>query len=286
MNQTLLEFYATHSRFSDPGPYAELYATLPQGIPSLSQAILGLIVHYRASGIPFSQERLAEIDARWIAEMLERIVAHNPAPLHYSRPAQEHHLGCCRDHSLMLVSVLRGRGIPARTRVGFAPYILTDFNLDHVIAEYWNGGRWVSVDPEMSPDYVPFDPYDMPEGSFLSASRVWKMIRDGSADPNLYGVYKASEYMGDWFVRNYVFGELAHLNKHELLLWDLWGAVSTIPDSHFELADHVADLLLQGDVAFEAWLEAFEHPDLKVPEAVLCFSPTGNVRKALLSAAR
>lgn len=282
----MLEFYSSHSPYSNPGKYRDLFQSLPTEIPSLCKAILGLIVHYRASGLEFSPERLAEIDTRWVSGMLETLQSRDKRPLNIAREPTEAMPGCCRDHSLLLVSVLRERGIPARTRVGFAPYILPDFNVDHVIAEYWNGERWVSVDPEMSPDYVPFDPYDMPANAFLSASRAWKLIREGSADPNLFGVYKTSEIRGDWFVRNYVFGELAHLNKHELLLWDLWGAVSINPEEHFDLADHVADLVLQGDTAFEDWLAVFQKAELKVPEEVLCYSPTGNIQKVLLSAAR
>lgn len=278
----LLEFYTAHSPYSDPSKYGRLFENLPSDIPGLCKTILGLIVHYRASGLEFSPERLAEIDTRWVWKMLETLQTRDPRPLHIARDPTQAMPGCCRDHSLLLVSVLRQRGIPARTRVGFAPYILPDFNLDHVIAEYWNGERWVQVDPEMHPDYVPFNPYDMPEKAFLSASRVWKMIRQGDADPNLFGVYKTSEIKGDWFVRNYVFGELAHLNKHELLLWDLWGAVSINPDVHFDLADQVAGLVLQGNAAFEGWLEIFQKPELDVPSEVLCHSPSGNIHKSRL----
>lgn len=50
-------------------------------------------------------------------------------------------VGCCRDFSLLFVAALRGRGVPARTRIGFAGYFAPDFHHDHVVAELWDGHR-------------------------------------------------------------------------------------------------------------------------------------------------
>lgn len=48
----------------------------------------------------------------------------------------------CRGFTLLLVSVLRYKGIPARARAGFAPYILNNgINIDHWICEYWDDSK-------------------------------------------------------------------------------------------------------------------------------------------------
>lgn len=275
MNPSL--FYAAHSPYTDPSPYQALLQTLPSSIPDLCKAIQGLIVHYRASGIDFPPERLAEIDSRNIRTILQTL-GRDPRPLSQPREPTQCFVGCCRDYALLFVAAMREQGIPARSRVGFAPYLNPNFNLDHAVAEYWNGQRWVAVDPEMPTDAFSFDVQDIPKGTFWSAAEVWKGFRAGKLDAEQYGVSPSLPYKGGWFVRNYVGKELAHLCKHELLLWDEWGLMSDKLDGDLGLVDEVADLLLQGDGVFKEWLELFKHPELKVPPTVMCFSPTGNIR--------
>lgn len=273
----ILKYYATHSPFSHPGRWGLLLAELPSDIPGLCQAIQGLVVHYRASGIEFSPQRLAEIDTRYVGKMLEAIQARDARPLSQSREPAQRFVGCCRDYALFFVAVMRERGIPARSRVGFAPYLSPSFNHDHVVAEYWNGERWVRVDPEMPLEGFDFDVQDMPEGVFLSAAEVWKGYREGHLDPGGFGVAPQLPYKGEWFIRNYVVKELAHLCKHELLLWDEWGSMSDRLEGDSSPIDRLADLLLEGDGAFARWLTLFQDPALRVPAEVLCYSPTGNI---------
>lgn len=47
----MLSFYSIHSPFTDPSPWSHLLKELPSDIPGLCEAIQGLVVHYRASGI-------------------------------------------------------------------------------------------------------------------------------------------------------------------------------------------------------------------------------------------
>lgn len=275
MNPAAPEFYATHSAFSDPGQYGDLLEALPADIPSLCAAIRGLVVHYRADGIRFSPEREAEIDTRWMEGILGKIAARNPAPLVVPRAKEQRFVGCCRDFALVFVAAMRQRGVPARSRVGFATYFLPDFNPDHVVAEVWNGGRWAVVDPELGGG-SPFDPHDMPPGQFLSASEVWRRFRSGALEhPEHFGVDPNLPYKGDWFIRNYVVHELAHLNKRELLLWDWWGAMSGELTGDLDLIDHAANLIGRGDAVGERIIEMYENPALKASGRVRCYSPTG-----------
>lgn len=222
MQHDMLDDYSRHSPFTDPGVHRERLDALPNEVPGLCHAIQGLIVHYRASGIPFPPERLREIDTRFVSSMLERLVTRDPAPLNEARAPEERLVGCCRDFATLFVSVMRERGVSARARVGFAPYLHQDFHTDHVIAEVWNGERWVWVDPQMQPEWVPFDPHDMPASVFITASEAWRRYRQGTIDPDTFGVAPELLYRGAWFIRNYVLQELAALNGHEMLLWDQW----------------------------------------------------------------
>jgi hypothetical protein len=163
-------------------------------------------------------------------------------------------VGCCRDYTLLFVSMLRHKGIPARSRVGFGNYFAEGFNHDHVVAEYWNGDRWVMIDAQMDPadPRFPFDVADIPAGPFLSAAEVWRGVRDGELDGDLFGADPNPDaplkLHGGWFIRTYVHYQLAHLNGDELLLWDNWGSMSdTLEGADVELTDRIADLMLASD---------------------------------------
>jgi hypothetical protein len=163
-------------------------------------------------------------------------------------------VGCCRDYTLLFVSMLRHKGIPARSRVGFGNYFTEGFSHDHVVAEYWNGDRWVMIDAEMDPadPRFTFDVADMPAGPFLSAAEVWRGYRSGELNGDLFGADPNPDaplkLHGGWFIRTYVHYQLAHLNGDELLLWDNWGSMSdTLEGADVELTDRIADLMVASD---------------------------------------
>jgi hypothetical protein len=246
--------YAIQTRFSDPGPYAGLYDALPDDVGGIAAMVRNLLIHYRAGGIEFTGERLAEIDNRWVSAILATDQKRNGTALATPREPIDRVVGCCRDYTLLFVSMARHKGIPARSRVGFGDYFVEGFNPDHVVAEYWNGDRWVMVDAELDPadPKHPFDVADMPRGRLRSAAEVWRGYRDGELDGDRFGVDPNPDLPlklhGGWFIRNYVHYQLAHLNGDELLLWDNWGAMSdTLEGADVELTDRIADLMIASD---------------------------------------
>ncbi|WP_427890929.1 transglutaminase-like domain-containing protein [Kribbella sp. GL6] len=249
--------YAIQSRFSDPGVHAGLFDALPDDIPGIAAVVRNLVIHYRGGGIEFTGERLAEIDSRWVSAILDVDQKRNGTPLTVPREPVDKVVGCCRDHTLLFVSVLRHKGIPARSRVGFGGYFTEGFNNDHVVAEYWNGERWVMVDTELEPGSHPFDPADMPAGPFTSAAEVWLGYRAGELNGDLYGADPNPEaplkLHGGWFIRTYVHYQLAHLNGDELLLWDNWGSMSdTLDGADVDGTDRIARLMVAADNGDEA----------------------------------
>ena len=65
----------------------------------------------------------AELQARSVVDILDNIHRLEDAPLQPPQgPADKRAVGVCRHFSLMLCSVLRSKGLPARIRCGFAPY--------------------------------------------------------------------------------------------------------------------------------------------------------------------
>lgn len=294
-----LDRYRAHTPFTDPGVHAALLRTLPADPDALAAAVRGLVVHYVASGRTFAPDRLADIDSRWVEAMLARLAERDAAPLTEPRDVDACLVGCCRDFTLLYVAALREHGVPARSRVGFAPYLRPGFAHDHVVAERWDATRaeWVRVDPQMDP--ARWDSVDVadlgtgPASPFRTASGLWldhRAGRVGAAALDGYGVDPDLPLRGRWFVRNYVVVELAHLTGHELLLWDLWGAMTPVavgadgrladvdaPDDPDlgDLVDEVARLLLDPD-AHLAELDALAaDPRLDPRRGVVCDSPRG-----------
>ncbi|GAA2474440.1 transglutaminase domain-containing protein [Winogradskya humida] len=286
--------YTRQTAYSDPREFTALLAELPSDVPSLAAAIRNLVVHYRASGIAFPDERLREIDSRWADRLLAHDQGRFPGSLLAPRPEKDRIVGCCRDFTLLSVAALRVHGIPARSRVGFADYIEPGFHSDHVITEWWDGIRWHAVDVEVDPAWgMPVDPLAVPlaPGGLMPASQVWTAYRRGDIDARKCGVGGAENPLrGAWFVRNYVLNEVAHRYGDELLLWDTFGVQSLELDGDLTLIDEVAALVTAadaGDASAERRLELRYRTDprLHPGPTVTTYSPRTE-RAAELALAR
>ncbi|GGM24466.1 transglutaminase-like domain-containing protein [Dactylosporangium sucinum] len=264
--------YRVQTRFSDPGRYAALLDDLPADLPDLMAVVRNVLVHYQAAGIRFTGPRLAEIDSRRVERLLELDQSRFPVPLAQPRPEPDRVVVCCRDFALLTVAALRHRGVPARVRVGFAPYLADDWNYDHAVAEYWDGDRWVLADPQLEPSRYPFDTADLPQ--FLTAAQAWDAHRRGLIDADNYGASPGLPFRGHQFLLDQVLLEVAHRRGDEVLLWDQWGAITD------RSADELTRLLLaadRGDTAAERVLaERYAtDPDLRLDGRVHCMSPSG-----------
>jgi Transglutaminase-like superfamily len=180
--------------------------------------------------------------------------------------------GCCRDHTLVAVAVLRQHGVPARSRVGFADYFSPDWHNDHVVPEFWEGNRWRRFDPEIESagPLVP-DPLDLEIGDqapFRTAAQVFTLMRSGGIDPASYGVTSGSPSRTAMATR-YCSG----MAGVRFLTRTGEGEVLT-------LVDEVAELLLAadgGDVEAEARLYSRYLNDARLGpgDVVTRFSPFG-----------
>lgn len=245
--------WSRHSAYSDPGRHAALLDAVPTDIPSLSAVARNVVVHYRGSGLELPTSTRDDVDSRWLSVVLETDQQRHGKPLAEPREPTERVQGCCRDHTLFCVGVLRQHGIPARSLVGFTDYSEQGYSNDHVIVQAYDREkqRWFRFDPEIAePTGALSTPHDIPAGAdapFRTAAEVWRACRAGSLDPNLFGSGPGSEFGGMWFIHNYVLMQLAHRYADEMLLWDGWGAMS-LPagpdDATLDLVDDIADQLI------------------------------------------
>jgi hypothetical protein len=295
-----LAYYATQSTLTEPGKYAELFTDLPHTIDGLCRVVHGVYIHYMEGemyGYKIPEERLAEVNLRYMENMLGRIIELDARPLTEPRSPEKRLVGCCRDATVLFCAMARHQGIPTRARVGFAGYFTKldpDFNCSHVVAEIWDSSarHWRLVDPELDDraiqeNDIRFDVHDVPRDQFLVGGKAWQMCRASEADPNKFGVSGFGDMKGLPFVRGNLIQDLAAQNKMELLNWDCWGlmlrGMGEHTDEELRLLDKVAVLTQAGHEALPEIQAIYEaEADLKVPRVVMCYNPVGKSSEVTL----
>ncbi len=275
-------FYSRQSDITDPGKQAHLYKDLPLTVSGMARAVRGLITGSNMGKVNSSvinEDHGQEGEARRVELMLERIEQLDGRPLTESRSPDRRFAGCCRDHAVLLTSMLRHRGIPARARCGFARYLGPDMQYDRWVCEYWQEReqRWVMVDASMLNEAerrlhpIHFDPMDVLHTQFLPAGKAWQMCRIWRADPRRYGLHRGDCGLGH--IASQLVRDLACLNKVEMLASDTWGLAHTAPDylweSDLRLLDRVAAITLAGNEAFPELRALYElESRLRVPAVI------------------
>jgi hypothetical protein len=263
MNSTLT-YFTQHGRMSDPGMYASLYDNLPTSISDLVKLVQGITIHVfwaERYGLKAPPERMDELQLRSMERRLACTIELDPRPLGEPRPINKKLLGNCRDHSLLLVSLLRHQGVPARARCGFGAYFMPDHFEDHWVTEYWNQkqSRWVMVDAQLdelqcSVMKISFNPLDVPRDQFIVGGKAWQMCRSGEQAPDKFGIF---DMHGLGFVRGNLVRDVASLNKIELLPWDCWGVILN------EQLDHSDDLSMLDEIAALTALDVLEFETMR-----------------------
>ncbi|MFG1874988.1 transglutaminase-like domain-containing protein [Sphaerisporangium sp. NPDC049003] len=283
-------FYLAHSVFSDPGDLGRL-----EGVPSdpseLALMVRNLLIHREETtyfGFTLPDHRKNEAETRYVSAILSIISERDGRPLTVARPPEKRFAGTCRDFALLLCSLLRSTGTPARIRCGFASYFFAGSYKDHWVAEYWSPERgWTLADaqlpaPELMEEFkISFDPMDVPRDGFLVAGDAWRACRAGRSDPEKFGM-PFLNLSGMDFVQSSVVRDLAALNKVEVLPWDGWDLAERfhkdLQDSELRLLDTVADAESDGG-PFSLLRNLFlANPGLRTPSAVTSHSTYAGTR--------
>jgi hypothetical protein len=292
--------YASQSPISDPGDMAGWLSGLPADFEALRALARPLVAHYRADDLAafgISGERVAEIDTRFARRMLARLHELESGPLTPQRKPANRIVGCCRDFTLLYLTMLRHAGIPARSRVGFATYFAAGWFVDHVVAEVWDeaNGRWRLIDPQLPDvrvdpnDGFLIDTLDIPRDRFLVAGMAWQACRSGEraeerfvVDPDL-----AIPITRGWLqLRHNLVQDLAALTKREMILWDTWGILGDAPITAdaLPLLDGIAAITAQPDVTYADAIALYERePGVQVPPQVMSFNMLANEPRLVAS---
>jgi hypothetical protein len=274
----ILDFYRAASAMQSAGAHAASFRDLPDDIASLARIVQGVLLHQHiapAYGETLTPERIAEAQIRPVSRLLDRAL--QDGPLAQTRPLAGRTVAVCRHFSLLLESMLRSKGVPARARCGFGAYFEKGKFVDHWVTEYWHAGeaRWIMVDAQLDDTQkklfkIDFDTLDVPRDRFVIAGDAWRMCRDGKAAPSAFGILHMH---GLWFIAGNIVRDVAALNNVEMLPWDVWGAMlqpDQVPDDAARKRfDHLAALTHDPDAHFDELRALYEGDNgLAVPPTV------------------
>ena len=278
-----LAYYTRPGQMTSPGRLAALFNDLPGDVAELADILHGLVIHEHLAGIygvSLADEDRASVHVRRTEDLLGLIHARDSRPLSAPREPRNRLPGNCRHFTVLMVAMLRARGVPARARCGFGGYFGNGLFEDHWVCEYWDsaGQDWKLVDAQIDAKQleifaVDFDLTDVPRDQFLIAADAWTKCREGSADPSSFGLSLIKE-SGMWWIAANLMRDAAALGNIELLPWDSWGAMPApyeeIGTDELVLFDQLAGYTQKPDEAFDLLRQTCaDDARLTVPAAVV-----------------
>ena len=120
---------------------AEDLVPLLSGLPSTPIEVCaiaqGLVVlPDLAVGFGIPEARHGERNIRAATDIIRILTALDDAHIDRNRSFSDRIVGTCRHFSVLSCALLRYRGVPARSRCGFATYFVPGSFVDHWIVEY------------------------------------------------------------------------------------------------------------------------------------------------------
>ena len=279
----VLDYYRLPSPMTALEGFAPFVRTLPDDPAGIVGAVQKLLIYEHVAedfyGVKLPPARREESHIRAAADMLRQLTGRAGALTRNGYAPPDRLCGICRHFALAATALMRAKGIPARLRGGFGTYFNPGYFEDHWVTEYWIGSerRWALADPQFDAVWVErfrldHDMMDVPRDRFLTASAAWRTIRSGMVDPDRFGIV-FSDLRGLWFAAASLVRDLAALNKHEMLAWDVWGAQPkaerALTEDELAFFDGIAALTAAPDGNFHAMRERYDRDSrLTVPRQV------------------
>lgn len=247
MISEVLDYYREPGKITNIDKYKTFIQWLTDDPDAICQVVQGLIVHdswIDSYGESYNRGHEYPQKTAYMEDLLDKVIEIDSSNLAIPRHPRDRVIACCREFATLMCAFLRAKGIPARSRCGFATYFgWNGIYEDHWICEYWNGERWIKADPQLDPfqqssvvnwalkvDGIQnkihriqqFNPRDLKADEFITAGQAWKLCREGSVTPENFGIscpirpeWRIDSLFGLWFVRGQLLRDFASLNKVE-----------------------------------------------------------------------
>ena len=167
MEPILREHFLRTSAYTNAGLYRDYFQSLPDEPKELGELISHQIVHRVTlregntnanadlrygdmNRFPWHRHRCDDdifLTAPAIAAELFRLDGRGFVP---DRAVENKLILTCRYVSVLVCAIYKAKGIPCRSRAGFAPYFWPGVSADHWINQVWSeaDGRWITFDAD------------------------------------------------------------------------------------------------------------------------------------------
>lgn len=191
-----MKYYLEYGLFTNPGLYEDYFRSLPDDPREIGKLLRNNFIHRTtlAAGNTWTNAdmkfgdmtkvpwyRQAEDDnLTTVTAIIAELFRRDTKGLTNERKVEDKVVLTCRYITILMASILKSKGIPARVRSGFAGYWpFSKISSDHWINQYWNKDeeRWVTLDVDGSFHETGFDMYDIPDGKFDYSADVWLNVR-------------------------------------------------------------------------------------------------------------
>lgn len=205
MQMSFLEHYRAFSQFTYPGLYQErLLRDLPTDIGQVGRLVKQQVIHSLSLAASREGEHVNPAygnirEVPWYRQgeddyfptavaIFAELYHRDPRGFVPERAVENKLIITCRAVAILMATILKTRGIPARVRAGYASYIRADGMETHWITQYWHAPekRWITIDADTALEDRPFDPFDMPPETFYFGANAWLAVREGRQDASLY----------------------------------------------------------------------------------------------------
>lgn len=274
-----LDFYRKTSAFTYLGPYADFARNLTDDVKELALLQRRQIIHPVAiinarNGIRADEVELSEIPSDALlfenerfhtaGSIIHELLRRDPNYSLNRKTKDKLHL-CCREQSILLASILKAKGIPARARSGFAAYLSDGtVGFDHWITEWYDekSGRWVLTDADCCEEKIDFNPFDFSHDKFIFGAQAYIELRKGTlkteqirhaSNPPTFGMKAALWGM---------FFDFHSLMNDEIFFWHkpryLEQCNYLLSDEQYAELDVLANLMLENDKNFNELKEIWD----------------------------
>lgn len=283
LEQALREHYLSTGSYTCAGAYGEYFQSLPDDPRALGNLISHQIVHRvtlrEGNGganadlrygdmnrYPWYRHRCEDdifLTAPAMTAELFRLDSRGFVP---DRAVEHKLILTCRYVSVLVSAIYKAKGVPCRSRAGFAPYFRPGASMDHWINQLWSDkeDRWITIDADGFYDEAAMgiDQYDMAESAFDWAAAAWLSIRNGKEDGSRYLYADGLGTCSLKAVIRYLFYDF-HALMNDEISYEFQpcyadGKFDALTEADFQELDGLAKLLLEPDKNFAALKNLWE----------------------------
>ena len=274
--------YLSTGIYTYAGGYADYYRSLPDNVPELGRLVCSQVIHRVTlkdgntnanqsliygdmTKFPWHRHRCDDDIFLTAAAMTAELFRMDDRGFVPDRKVEHKLVVTCRYVSVLMSAILKAKGVPCRSRSGFAPYLFSGASYDHWVNQYWDNdrGRWVTFDADGFFDdaALGFSQFDIPATRFDWAGDAWLRVREGREDGSRY-IYAGGEKSLEAVIRAVFYDFHALMNNEISYLFQpsyIDGKFARLTEAEFAEIDGLAKLLLDPDANFAALTDLWEN---------------------------